>query len=163
MEKGVDDIGLVVGGEKEALATRNGREAVVLAGRSGFVALACKHGYTLVPSYAFGQNETFTVSNTTLLGLQTWLQRKFKVSIPVFYGRYCTPMPHDVQVTLAIGNPIHCPKPVGGGDPDPEVVERLHKQYVAELKKTFDKYKAEAGYGDRELQVLDVKGRSTAE
>ena len=50
MSKGADDIGLVVGGEKEALATRNGREAVVLAGRSGFISLACKYGYTIVPT-----------------------------------------------------------------------------------------------------------------
>ena len=46
-----------------------------------------------------------------------------------------------------------------GAEPSPELVERLHKEYVAGLRATFDKYKAAAGYGDRVLQVLDVKGR----
>ena len=70
MQAANDHIGLVVGGEKEALLTRNGREAVVLGGRSGFISLALKYGYHLVPSYAFGQNELYYVPETTLGGLQ---------------------------------------------------------------------------------------------
>ena len=157
----------MVDDEKEALATRNGREAVVLAGRTGFISLACKYGYTLVPTYAFGQNETFTVSDTTLGGLQTWLQRTFKVSIPIFYGVYGTPLPHPVQITLAVGKPIKMPKLPSSGDgtaaaePSAQVVEQLHKEYVASLRTAFEKHKAGAGYGDRELQVLDLKGKST--
>lgn len=160
MEKRVDDIGLVVGGEKEALATRNGKELVVLAGRTGFVSLAAKYGYTIVPTYAFGQNETYTVSNTTLGGLQTWLQRNLKWSIPVFYGRGFTPMPHKVQVSLAVGTPIRVPAPASpGAEPPAELVEALHKQYVASLQAAFEKHKAAAGYADRALAVVDVKGR----
>ena len=69
-------------------------------------------------------------------------------------------MPHAVPITLAVGTPIRVPAPSApGAEPSPELVERLHKEYVAGLRATFDKYKAAAGYGDRVLQVLDVKGR----
>jgi hypothetical protein len=52
----------------------------VLLGRTGFVRLACTHGYHLVPSYAFGQNELYTVNQSLLAGFRSWLQRKFQVS-----------------------------------------------------------------------------------
>ena len=68
-------------------------------------------------------------------------------------------MPHPVQLSLAIGNPIRVPKPTtAGADPDPELVARLHAEYVAELKATFERHKASAGYAERTLSVLAVKG-----
>lgn len=166
MAKGVDDLGLVVGGEQEALLTRNGEETIVLEGRTGFVNLACKHGYHLVPTYAFGQNELYTVNQTLFAGLRAAMQRRFKVSIPIFWGAYGTNMPHPVKITLAIGNPIKVPKPPPPStdknapkwEPDPELVARLHAEYVAEVKALFERHKAAAGYADRELKVVAAGG-----
>ena len=82
MKRAADDIALCPGGEKEALATRNGQEKVLLLGRAGFVRLACMHGYHLVPTYAFGQNELFTVNTTLLAALRAAMQRRLKVCSP---------------------------------------------------------------------------------
>ena len=38
-------------------------------------------------------------------------------------------------------------------------MEAIHAQYVASLRECFEAHKAAAGYPDRELKVLDVKGR----
>ncbi len=158
MSRRKDDIGLVVGGEKEALLTRNGEEAVVLLGRTGFVQLAAKYGYALVPSYAFGQNEVFTCNPTLLGGLRAMLQRTLKMAIPLFWGSGGGPMPHKARISLAIGNPIRVPPPpADGSDPDPALVERLHAEYVSELRATFERHKAAAGYADRALKVLSAR------
>jgi len=158
MAKGVDDIGVVIGGEQEALLTANGQEAVVLLGRTGFVSLACQYGYHLVPTYAFGQNEIYTVNKGLFGGARAMLQRRFKMSIPIFWGVRGTPMPHPRKVTLAIGRPIKVPAPSSpGAEPDADLVERLHAEYVAELRRVFEESKAAAGYPERTLQVLEVQ------
>ena len=164
MAKGKDDLGLVVGGEQEALLTRNGEETLVLEGRTGFVSLAVKHGYHLVPTYAFGQNELYTVNQSLLSSLRGALQRRFKVSIPIFWGRLGTPMPHPVKLTLAIGHPIKVPTPPTGAttEPDPELVAALHAQYVREVKELFERHKAAAGYPDRVLKVVAAAGGGKA-
>ena len=158
MRKGEDDLALVIGGEKEALLTQNGKEKVVLLGRTGFVQLACQYGYHLVPTYAFGQNELYTVNETFLAGLRATLQRKAKVSIPFFWGRFGGPMPYAKRLTLAIGKPILVPKPSEpGAMPDPALVEAKHAEYIAAVKALFEEHKAAAGYGDRQLEIVAVR------
>lgn len=158
MAKREDDLALVIGGEKEALLTMNGQEAILLHGRTGFVQLAARYGYHLVPSYAFGQNELYTVNRTLLGGLRAALQRSLKLSIPVFWGRCGTPMPHRVKVTLAVGKPIRVPEPATpGAEPDSALVERLHAEYVAEVQALFERHKEAAGYADRSLQIMAVR------
>jgi 1-acyl-sn-glycerol-3-phosphate acyltransferase len=158
MAKGVDDVAVVVGGEKEALLTRNGHEAVILEGRDGFVRLACRYGYHLVPTYTFGQNEVFSVlASGAFARLQALLRRKLRWCIPIYWGRLGLPMPHPVTLTVAVGRPILVPKPSSlGAEPDSQTVARLHAEYVAELRATFERHKAACGYGDRQLHVLSA-------
>jgi len=51
MSIGREDVGILVGGEQEVLVTENGKEKAVVLNRNGFVKIAIKHGYHLVPSY----------------------------------------------------------------------------------------------------------------
>ena len=155
----------VTAGEPQRLPTAEGR----VEGSSKchqHQEMMVKHGYHLVPTYAFGQNELYTVNQTLFAGLRAAMQRRFKVSIPIFWGAYGTNMPHPVKITLAIGNPIKVPKPPPPStdknapkwEPDPELVARLHAEYVAEVKALFERHKAAAGYADRELKVVAAGG-----
>ncbi|KAJ1458507.1 diacylglycerol acyltransferase [Pelagophyceae sp. CCMP2097] len=152
MRRGNESLCIVVGGEQEALETRNGKELAVVHGRTGFVKLAIQHGYHLVPTYAFGQNESFTVDVSLFASFRKALQRKFKVSIPVFWGRGGGPMPHKKQITLAIGKPVRVPATTGL-EPNAKLVDEIHALYVAELQATFERHKVAAGYGDRVLEL----------
>jgi len=58
-------IAIVIGGEAEVLQTENSKEKVVILGRYGFVEMAIKHGASLVPTYSFGVNDTFTIDKTS--------------------------------------------------------------------------------------------------
>jgi len=151
-------LAILPGGEVEALRTENGREAVVLKGRKGFVSLALQHGVALVPTYSFGVNETFHVSKTALFSVRNWLQRVAKVSIPVFWGTAGTPLPRRTQISLAVGKPILVPANPSGEKPSEALVDEYHGKYVAALEALFKQHREAAGYGERELAVLEVPG-----
>eukprot|EP00472_Partenskyella_glossopodia_P005476 CAMPEP_0197522360 /NCGR_PEP_ID=MMETSP1318-20131121/7526_1 /TAXON_ID=552666 /ORGANISM="Partenskyella glossopodia, Strain RCC365" /LENGTH=301 /DNA_ID=CAMNT_0043074725 /DNA_START=162 /DNA_END=1068 /DNA_ORIENTATION=- len=151
------NIGIVIGGEAEVLQTENSKEKVVLLGRKGFVKMALKHKASLVPTYAFGQNDTFTIDKKSGFWIRNWLQRKFKISIPVFWGRMGGPVPHRKKIYVAVANPVKMPAKVEldeNGDPDPRVVDEYHRKYVFALQELFESYKSQAGYKDRVLEVL---------
>lgn len=151
-------LAILPGGEAEALRTENGRDAVVLEGRKGFVKLGLQYGTALVPTYAFGNNETFTVSKSFLFRFRNWMQRKFKISVPVFWGIMGSPMPVRTQISFAVGAPIPVPPNPARTPPDQALVDEYHAKYVAALRALFDQHKVAAGYGHRELQVLPVPG-----
>ena len=53
---------IFIGGEKEQLMTEVGKHKIFLKNRKGFVKLAIEYGIPLVPMYAFGENDCYTVS-----------------------------------------------------------------------------------------------------
>ena len=69
-------------------------------------------------------------------------------------------MPHPVKLTLAIGPPIKVPKPAEAGkEPPPELVEKVHAQYVEAVHALFEAHKESAGYGDRQLNIVSANPR----
>ncbi|KAK3275981.1 Diacylglycerol O-acyltransferase 2 [Cymbomonas tetramitiformis] len=159
MAKGAN-LAIIPGGEAEALRTEKGKEAVVLKGRAGFISLALQHGAAIVPTYTFGQVDTFHVSKTFLFSVREWIRMKLKMSIPVFWGQGGGPMPFRVPLSIAIGEPIQVPANPSGAKPDPAVVEEYAARYIAALEMLFDKHKEAAGCGDRTLEVMEVPGHN---
>lgn len=155
-------LAIIPGGEAEALRTRNGREAVVLEGRKGFVALALQYGVSLVPTYTFGNVDTFRMSKRALFRFRNWLQRRFKVSIPIFWGVGGSPLPFRNPISLAVGKPIPVPPNPSRAKPSEALVDEYHAKYVAALQALFEQHKAEAGYAERTLEVLWAPGTGKA-
>ena len=79
--------GIAIGGEAEALESEPGRDCIVLRKRTGFVRLALAQGAYLVPTYAFGLNEIFETRPSWLREMRIWLQKRFHIALPVFWGR----------------------------------------------------------------------------
>jgi hypothetical protein len=64
-----------------------------------------------------------------------WLQKRLHVSIPIFHGRYLTPLPYKKPVTVLVGAPLTMPKPkVRGEIPDEQEVEKYLKIYIEKVK-----------------------------
>jgi len=128
-------IGVCVGGEEESMLTTPKKDIYVLQKRKGFVRLALAHGSSLVPVLAIRANELYTTYKF-LFKVRMWLQKNCGIALPIFHGRWGTPLPHPIQVKIVLGEPIATPKPdIPGAKPDEALVEKYHAAYVDSVRK----------------------------
>ncbi|KAL2159219.1 hypothetical protein VTH06DRAFT_2651 [Thermothelomyces fergusii] len=163
---------IVVGGARESLEAHPGTMRLVLAQRKGFVKMAMRTGADLVPVLAFGENELYDQLSARqhpwLHRLQMWVLRTLKFTLPFLHGRGIFNydvglMPYRRPLNIVVGRPIPVRKVGAGEKMDAGEVERLHAEYVAELKTMWDRYRdtfyppAAAAEGGREvrLKILD--------
>ena len=136
------------GGEEESMYTELGRDIVVLSKTKGFVRLALSHGASLVPVFGVGNTDCYKTYGL-LFGARLWLQRNAGIALPIFHGRYFTPLPYKVPIDVLIGEPIPTPKPkVPGARPDEQLVDEYHAKYIERLKALHKKH-----VKDRELEI----------
>ena len=136
------------GGEEEAMLTEMGKDVVVLQKRKGFIRLALSHGASLVPVYGVGNSDLFTTYQ--FLGRQRrWLQKTCAIALPIFHGRWLTPLPYKTPMKVVVGKPIPTPKPaVIGAKPEDALVEEYHAKYIEALKELHAKH-----VSDRKLSI----------
>ena len=145
-------VAIVVGGAAEALDARPGWAVLTLARRKGFVKMALRTGASLVPVFAFGENDIFDqVDNgdgTKLRRFQTWVKQFIGITPPAFYGRSLSGgvlrrfmssragvLPKRESIEVVVGGPIHCPKTPS---PTSEQVDAYHARYTKALKELYD-------------------------
>jgi hypothetical protein len=94
----------------------------------------------LVPVFGVGNTDTY---KTYAFGLKyrLWLQKKFGIALPIFHGRWFTPLQYPVSMKILIGKPIQTPKPqIMGAKPDDRLVDEYHAKYVEALKEMHAKH-----------------------
>ncbi|CAB9496097.1 wax alcohol acyltransferase 2 [Seminavis robusta] len=144
---------VVTGGEEESMyATSTGsggqEDILVLKNRKGFVRLALKHGASLLPIFGVGNNDTFVRYNFAM-GFRQWIQKTFKIALPIFHGRFFTPLPYHTPIKVIVGEPIHVPKPTDtNAKPDEKLVNEYHQKYIEALKEIHAKF------ADRPLRIV---------
>ncbi|KAL7527133.1 hypothetical protein ACHAWF_002050 [Thalassiosira exigua] len=137
------------GSGEESLLTTKGEDILVLSRRKGFVRLALAYGCDIVPIFGVGNSDLFKTYSWGM-GVRMWLQKKLHISIPIFHGRYLTPLPYRVPVTVIVGEPLKVPTPkVYGEQPDDAVVEEYLKKYIEKVKEVHKKH----AHG-RKLQII---------
>ena len=141
------DLALVPGGIAEMLEHSDGHEdckdvveTVFLRTRKGFVRLALKYGFDLVPVYGFGENATFKRYSFARKFRET-ISRYCRVVLQPFRGRYFTLIPFNVPINVVIGSPIRLPPMITSSQPLPEEIDAAHKRYMLELHRLFEKHK----------------------
>lgn len=133
---------LFPGGEAEQIRTVYGREKIVVHKSLRFIHLAKECGIDILPVYIFGENSLFKTSDK-FFGIRHWIQKQFRIALPLFWGRYGTFIPLDQKVTVVVGKPISC---------EDKNVETIFQEYKAEYLRIFNKYKKEAGFEDSVLE-----------
>ncbi|GIX67579.1 2-acylglycerol O-acyltransferase 1 [Caerostris extrusa] len=142
---------LVVGGAAEALDAHPGDVNLTLKRRKGFVRLALKHGASLVPVFAFGENEIFEQIDNPEGSFLRQIQNKLKsflgFSTPFFRGRGMFQynyglLPYRKPITVIIGKPIDVEKI---SEPTDEDIKTLHQKYVDSLTALFEEHKGKYG------------------
>ena len=136
------------GGEEESMYTEKGRDVVVLQNRMGFIRLALAHGADIVPVFGVGNSDTYRTYGF-MANQRRWLQKTTGIALPIFHGRFLTPLPYKVPIRVLIGKPIATPQPNTKGErPDEELVKEYHRKYVEALKDLHSKH-----VNDRVLEI----------
>jgi len=145
---------LVPGGQREMRHSSGDRKIFKLVSRhKGFVRIAIAHGVDLVPIFSFGEDQI--VENIRMPRMQAWTTKFIGYGVPfVPFGRWYTPLPNRVAITVVVGPPI----PVGEAtlEPTNERVDRIFAIYYYVVRQLFEKYKKQAGYDNAELIFEDA-------
>lgn len=164
-------ITIAPGGAQEALECAPGKLRI-LRERKGFCKLALETGAAIVPVLAFGENDLYNVKQFDADSCGRMVQERFKQCFgftpPLFLGRWFAPLlPRRITLSTVVGSPIRPQKsgtprsPEQNADKQPikesappttEEIDDLHLDYVRALDELFDKYKAEYGFEDVELE-----------
>ena len=176
-------VAIVVGGAAEALDARPGWAVLTLARRKGFVKMALRTGASLVPVFAFGENDIFDqVDNpdgSPLRKFQLWMKQLIGITPPAFYGRSLRGgmlrrlfrrrtgvMPKRESIEVVVGRPIPCPKVA---EPTLRQVDEYHAKYIAALKDLYDthrrlfhKLKREGSHDDLVKRMSKMKSMRLA-
>ncbi|KAK3771100.1 hypothetical protein RRG08_034118 [Elysia crispata] len=151
-------VALIVGGAKEALDARPGNHRLKLKDRRGFCKRALLHGASLVPVYAFGENDLYSQAanpeGSKVRKFQNFLTCILGFSPPMFYGRgffnYTFGLlPYQKPVYTVVGSALDVVK---AEDPSQEQIDFLHNKYCQALIDLFETHKLK--YGLRESDHL---------
>lgn len=154
-----NSVALIIGGEAESLLSEPGTDKVVCDGRKrkGFVRLALKAGAKLVPVYMFRNTDTYSTSHV-LFAARKWLSKRFQICLPIWWGRFMTPLPYQVDMLIVYGKPVEPPLAVTlneKGVPTDECVDAYHQAFKTALNDMFERHKAVAGYpSSRKLEIV---------
>jgi Diacylglycerol acyltransferase len=136
------------GGEEESMYTNSNEDVLVLKHRKGFVRLALSHGADLCPIFGINNAETFRTYSVAM-EFRMWVQKTFKIALPIFHGRWGTPLPYPVPLQVVVGEPIQVPKPIKPGEnPDSKLVDQYHLMYIERVKELHAKF------SDRPLKIV---------
>lgn len=98
------------------------------------------------------------IGNTQILsawydqgGVLQAISRRLKFGLLLLWGRWGLPIMHRKPILGVMGHPIHVTKAVG--EPKAEEIDRIHAQFIDELQRVFNKYKALYGWPDKQLVI----------
>lgn len=139
------NLGLVPGGFEEAVLAQPGTADVWVRHNKGFVALALRHGYNLVPMWGFGEVEITQQAQCKRI---TRAKIAGATRIPMIAPK--RPFLKSVPVTTVVGAPLWLPRIE---KPTPEEVDVWHTKYMDALRQVYDDHKAEHGMADVPMRM----------
>jgi 2-acylglycerol O-acyltransferase 2 len=141
-------VAIVPGGAQEALDAVNGTMRLTVLRRKGFVRIALRTGASLVPVFAFGENELYksVKGAKRLMPIRLWqnfLKRMYGIVSPTVMGRgvfnrKCPDpfmIPFRQPVTTVVGPPLELPRLP---DPMPSDVDYWHEKYIEKMKELWE-------------------------
>ncbi|KAJ3124991.1 Diacylglycerol O-acyltransferase 2 [Physocladia obscura] len=146
---GGDSVMLVVGGAAESLEARPRENVIVLKNRLGFIKLALVHGASLVPTFAFGENDIWdqvpNPKGSIVRKFQTAFKEIASFSPVLFHGRGIFTynygmLPYRRPITVMVGKPIDV---IQNSNPTEADLKEYQKLYIDALQDLYDRYKAE--------------------
>ncbi|CAD7972903.1 unnamed protein product [Amoebophrya sp. A120] len=138
-----ESIHLIPGGVREMVLTDPDSTVtkIPLKDRKGFVKLAVEKNLRLVPVFCFGEKWCYHRVLVRPAWLRKWLLKN-QLTPTLLLGRWNTLMPFtDRKMAWVFGKPIE----VENRD-----IDSVHAEYLSELERIFEQYKARFGYAAEE-------------
>jgi 1-acyl-sn-glycerol-3-phosphate acyltransferase len=146
---------IVTGGQSEMLHTAvSDTKMTLITQHLGFVRLAIAAKVPLVPLISFAENNVLGLVQFPRIQHITLKILGFPFPM-VPYGRFGLPVPFRTRLTVVVGTPIEIPE--GADESNSEDVRKLSEAYFKALKELFYRRRAEAGYPDMELELVNDK------
>lgn len=154
-------VAIMIGGAVEALEAHPGSLKLKINARKGFCRMALKHGASLVPVYAFGENELFeqipNPQGSLVRRFQNFLTHVLGFSPALFHGRGIFNysfglLPFRKPVNTVVGAPIDVEQVE---NPTQEQIDELHRNYCTALNDLFETHKLK--YGCKESDHLEFQ------
>ena len=102
--------------------------------------MALMYGCDIVPIFGVGNSDLF-VTYSWGIGIRMWMQKKLHISLPLFHGRFFTPLPYKVPIKVLVGEPLKVPVPkVRGERPDDAMVDSYLNKYIERVKDMHKKF-----------------------
>ena len=140
-----DNIAILPGGFEEVLMMEDRRDVVFLRKRSGFLHMASKYGYEVVPVFLFGESQLY--KNYIMLPsfVKRWSSR---LRMPLVIPRGCTfwnflPSSPRRGMVIVFGDPV-----VNNREGD---LQSMHRDYLDIITAIYSKYNP---YPEYELTIL---------
>ncbi|KPI86324.1 putative diacylglycerol acyltransferase [Leptomonas seymouri] len=146
---------IVTGGQAEMLHTEvSNKKMTLITQHTGFVRLAIARKVPLVPLLSFAENNVLGL--VQFPRIQRITLKILGFPFPMLpYGRFGLPVPFRTRLTMVVGTPVEIPE--GADENNPEDVRQLSEAYFKALKELFYRRRAEAGYPDMELVLVNDK------
>eukprot|EP00760_Papus_ankaliazontas_P029574 PhM_4_TR4298/c0_g1_i1/m.45099/K14457/MOGAT2, MGAT2; 2-acylglycerol O-acyltransferase 2 len=137
---------LVVGGAAESLDAAPHTARLTLKNRKGFVKLALVAGASLVPVYAFGENDVYhnlAAEKPELRKMQRRIQKVVSFAPLLVQGRGVFTysgglIPHRRPISVVVGDAIDLPRTP---EPTQQQIDEAHAKYCAALTKLYNTYR----------------------
>jgi 2-acylglycerol O-acyltransferase 2 len=144
-----ENLALLPGGFHDATILKSGTERIY-TGNKGNMKYALQHGYALVPTYVFGENDMYHNAQG-FFKLRLWLNSLQIPTVFPFGWLFCPLLPRrDVDLHIVVGQPVQLPLIK---EPTRADVAKYHAAYIKALCALFDRHKAAFGAADRELEL----------
>lgn len=130
-------IAVIPGGWHEGTLHHPQHDRIYIRKRQGFIKYALQFGYTVTPTYGFGEKDTYSNIQGGY-GFRFWLNNYGILTVFPWGLSWCPFLPRPAKLHTVVGTPIDLPHIP---NPSREHVNYWHKIYMAKMVELYDRYK----------------------
>lgn len=145
------NVALLPGGFEEATIYIRDKHKLFIKDRKGFVKYALQYGYSIQPSYVFGEERGYWQFNIGSIEWRFWLN-KHRIPTIFFMGKFGILPDNNIDVSVVVGKPFKLPLIE---KPTKVDVDKWHNVYIENMVELFEKNKEKYAYKGKDA-VLEL-------
>ena len=144
-----ENVALIPGGYQEATVYSRNKHRMFIKERKGFIKYALRYGYSIQPTYVFGEERTYWQVEVGSIKWKFWLNR-YNIPTIFFIGKYGFLPDNDIEVHIVVGKPFNLPKIE---NPTAKDIDKWHEVYVENMVELFEKNKGKYAFNGKDAEL----------